>query len=172
MPRLAIYTLAFFKDTVDTELRREFLATAQLVFAEAKTTAGFIDHAGNARPDLFGKSRIGEDFGPWGVGAVPHFWDGPTGRDQDAMVVTLSLWTDIEAVRNFSYAGRHRAALKRRKDWLRKSRWPGYVLWWVADRDVPTWADGACKLEALDAAGPSPTSFNFASSFDSEGVPG
>jgi hypothetical protein len=78
------------------------------------------------------------------------------------MITTLSLWLDIEAARRFSYGGLHRVALRRRTEWFQKPEWPGYVLWWVADDKVPTWTEGARKLEALDNDGPTNTGFNFA----------
>ena len=83
------------------------------------------------------------------------------------MIATLSLWRDVELARQFAYGGLHRAALRRRSDWFRKPAWPGYVLWWMVDGQVPTWADGAHKLEALADAGPTREAFNFVKSFDS-----
>jgi hypothetical protein len=85
------------------------------------------------------------------------------------MIATLSLWRDIEIARRFTYGGLHRAALNRRGDWFHKPEWPGYVLWWVEDDQVPTWAEGARKLEALDDDGPTSAGFNFAASFDPAG---
>lgn len=85
------------------------------------------------------------------------------------MLVTLSLWRDIEAARGFSYRGPHGAALRRRRDWFIPPTWPSHALWWVADDKVPTWTEAARKLEALDDDGPTGACFNFASCFDAAG---
>jgi hypothetical protein len=82
------------------------------------------------------------------------------------MITTLSLWRDIEAARQFAYGGLHRAALKRRSEWFHKAEWPGYVLWWAPDGTIPTWAEGAAKLERLADNGPTSSAFNFVNCFD------
>lgn len=169
MPRLALYTFGVLKGVTGSEALREFSAMAPLVFGEADTVDGFISHAGAARPDLAGKSKFGEDFGPWGIAVAPRFYTGSTKSGEDTMITTLSLWRDIVAARRFTYGGLHRAALRRRSEWFQKPEWPGYVLWWVADEKVPTWTEGARKLEALDDEGPTSTSFNFTTYFDSTG---
>jgi hypothetical protein len=86
------------------------------------------------------------------------------------MITTLSLWRDVETARQFAYGGLHRAALKRRSDWFHKPEWPSYVLWWTADGQVPTWEEGARKLEALADDGPTRAAFNFAKCFDPPGA--
>jgi hypothetical protein len=169
MPRLALYTFGVLKDVTGSEILSDFVAIAPSVYAEAETVDGFIAHAGAARPDLSGKSKRGEDFGPWGIAAAPRFYKGSTKPGEDTMITTLSLWRDIEAARRFTYGGLHGTALRRRSEWFKKPEWPGYVLWWVADEKVPTWTDGARKLEALGSDGPISTGFDFTTCFDSAG---
>jgi hypothetical protein len=168
MPRLALYTFGVLKDVTGSKILTDFFAMAPSVYAEAAVD-GFIAHAGAARPDLHGKAKFGEDFGPWGFAVAPRFYTGSTKSGEDTMITTLSLWRDIEAARRFSYGGLHRVALRRRSEWFQKPEWPGYVLWWVADDKVPTWTEGARKLEALDDDGPTNTGFNFATCFDPAG---
>jgi hypothetical protein len=169
MPRLALYTFGVLKDVTRSEILSDFVAIAPSVYADAETVDGFIAHAGAARPDLSGKSKLGEDFGPWGIAVAPRFYKGSTKPGEDTIITTLSLWRDIEAARRFTYGGLHRTALRRRSEWFQKPEWPGYVLWWVADENVPTWTEGARKLEAIDDDGPTSTGFDFATCFDSAG---
>jgi hypothetical protein len=169
MPRLALYTFGVLKDFTGSEILTDFVAIAPSVFAEAEALDGFIAHAGTARPDLAGKAKFGEDFGPWGIAVAPRFYRGSTKAGEDTMITTLSLWRDIEAARRFTYGGLHRDALRRRGEWFRKPEWPGYVLWWVTDQEFPTWTEGARKLEALEGEGPTDAGFNFTTSFDSGG---
>jgi Domain of unknown function (DUF3291) len=169
VPHLALYTFGILKAYTGSEILTDFVGAAPSVFAEAKTVDGFLAHAGDARPDLAGKAKFGEDFGPWGIAVAPRFYKGSTKPGEDTMITTLSLWRDIEAARRFTYGGLHRAALRRRSEWFEKPEWPGYVLWWAADEEVPTWTEGARKLEALDDKGPTSAGFNFTACFDSAG---
>ena len=169
MPRIALYTFGALKGATGSEVLSDFVALAPSVFAEAAAVDGFLGHAGAARPDLAGKSKLGEDFGRWGIAAAPRFYTGSTKPGEDTMITTLSLWRDIEAARGFAYGGLHRTALKRRSEWFLKPQWPNYVLWWVADEEMPTWIEGAGRLEALDDNGPTEAGFNFGQCFDAAG---
>lgn len=167
MPRLALYTFGVLKAPTGSESLADFVAMAPSVFAEAEAIDGFFGHATAARPDLAGKAKFGEDFGPWGIAVAPRFYAGFAKPGGETMITTLSLWRDVELARQFAYGGLHRAALKRRSEWFHKADWPGYVLWWMTDGKVPTWAEGARKLEALADAGPTREAFNFIKTFNS-----
>ena len=171
MSRLALYTFGVLKAATGSESLVDFVAMAPEVFAEAEATEGFFGHATASRPDLAGKSKFGEDFGPWGIAVAPRFYDAFSKPGEETMLTTLSLWRDIEVARQFAYGGLHRTALKRRSDWFHPAKWPGYVLWWAIDGNVPTWAEGARKLEALADEGPTRAAFNFTKSFDPAGSP-
>lgn len=167
MPRLALYTFAVMKDVPGSETVAGFWALAPRVFAAAQTADGFIAQAPPARSG----SNPGADPGPWGDRVAPRFYTGSARSDEVTMVATLSLWRDIEAARQFSYGGLHREALRRRREWAEHPRWPSYVLWWVADDEVPSWAEAARRLEALDDDGPTAASFDFKVGFDPAGRP-
>ena len=170
MPNLALYTFGVLKAPTGSESLVDFVAMAPAVFAAAEGTDGFLGHATAARPDLAGKSKFGEDFGPWGIAVAPRFYDDFSKPGEETMIATLSLWRDIEIARQFAYGGLHRAALRRRSDWFHKAKWPGYVLWWSIDGKVPTWAEGVRKLEALADDGPTAEAFDFANCFDPAGA--
>ncbi len=171
MSRLALYTFGVLNAPTGSASLNDFVQLAPDVFAEAEATEGFVGHAAAARPDLAGKPKFGEDFGPWGIAVAPRFYDGFSRAGQDAGITTLSLWRDIAVARQFAYGGLHRAALKRRSDWFHPAKWPGYVLWWATDESVPTWAEGARKLEALADEGPTSAAFTFSKCFDPAGAP-
>ena len=162
MPRLALYTFGVLKAPTGSEILADFVASAPLIFAEAAATDGFLGHAGSTRPDLAGKAKVGEHFGPWGIAVAPRFYERFANPEAETMITTLSLWRDIEVARRFAYGGLHRAALQRRSEWFHKASWPGYVLWWAGNKTLPTWADGARKLEALADDGPTSEAFDFA----------
>ena len=170
MPRSALYTFGVLKAPTGSDGLVDFVAMAPAVFAEAEATEGFFGHATAARPDLAGKSKFGEDFGPWGIAVAPRFYDRFADAGAETMITTLSLWRDVEVARQFAYGGLHRASLQRRSDWFHKAEWPGYVLWWTGEGKVPTWAEGAHKLEALADHGPTGAAFNFTNCFDPAGA--
>jgi hypothetical protein len=169
MPRIALYTFGVLKAPTGSEVLMDFVGAAPSVFAEAGAADGFFGHAGAARPDLAGKAKFNEDFGPWGIAVAPRFYDRFAKPGGETMITTLSLWRDVESARAFAYGGLHREALRRRGDWFHKAEWPGYVLWWVGDEETPTWAEGARNLEALAEHGPTGAAFNFAECFDAAG---
>lgn len=171
MPRVALYTFGVLRAPTGSEILTDFVAMAPLVFAEAASTDGFLGHATAARPDLAGKAKFGEDFGRWGIAVAPRFYDSFAKPGEETMITTLSLWRDLDVAYRFAYGGLHRAALSRRSDWFHKPGWPGYVLWWVGDQEVPTWAEGAGRLEKLADKGPTTAGFSFTSRFDPAGAP-
>jgi Domain of unknown function (DUF3291) len=171
MVRLALYTFGVLRNSYHSEALKDFAGAAPLIFAAAAEADGFIAHAGQARPDLRGTAKVGQDFGPWGVYAVPRFFDQRWQAEGASMIQTLSLWRDEEAARSFSYGGLHRAALKRRSEWFRHPQWPGYVLWWVTEEINPTWSEGVRRLEILADEGPTSSGFDFVRPYDKEGHP-
>ena len=86
-------------------------------------------------------------------------------------LVILSIWQDIQSVYTFSYQGRHAQALRSRHAWFLKGEWPGYVAWWIADTEKPTFDEGAQRLEYLFDHGSTPYAFNFQNAFTSSGQP-
>ncbi len=170
VPRIALYTFGILKHPRGCEAMAGFAALSPNVFGEVRAANGFIAHALSERPDLRGKSPLGEDFGAWGRYAVPRFYDGSPCPGEATVIATLSLWRDVQSARQFTYKGPlHHSALVRRRDWFRKPQWPGHVLWWVAETQVPTWRDGVGKLEMLQDHGPTPSAFDFATDFDLDG---
>ena len=54
------------------------------------------------------------------------------------MIVNLSVWESIEALRAFAYtAPEHKAVLRRRREWF-ESIDPYLVLWWIPAGHIPT----------------------------------
>ncbi|CCE07763.1 conserved hypothetical protein [Bradyrhizobium sp. STM 3843] len=171
MSRIALYTFGILNAAAKSDELADFRAVAPAVYGEAERSEGFIAHAVSARPDLYGKSRLGQDFGPWGVYVAPRFYQPSGGDDDGTMIATLSLWQDTDAAWSFVYGGLHRGALRRRRDWFKPPEWPGYVLWWVPHSIVPTWREGASKLEALHDDGPRASGFDFSHRYDADGQP-
>ena len=90
--------------------------------------------------------------------------------DDERLIVTLSVWESLEALRAFSYdSAPHREALQRRREWFCTLDRSGYALWWIAAGHRPTPAEARERLEHLDEHGPTPFAFTFARSFPTTG---
>ncbi len=81
--------------------------------------------------------------------------------DDPALIVNMSVWASLDALRAFVYRGEHLAVMRRRHEWFDPIPQPWLVLWWVPAGHRPTVAEGRARLEFLAAHGPSPLAFGF-----------
>ncbi|SMB77917.1 DUF3291 domain-containing protein [Deinococcus hopiensis] len=82
------------------------------------------------------------------------------------LIVNLSVWEGLSALRAFSYSGLHLDFLKRRREWFQRYASPHLALWWVPANSTPTVEDARERLAHLHAHGPTPYAFTFAHGFD------
>ena len=139
------------------------------VFSEGERHPAFRCRADYAddREDLDDTER---DWGQWGRLVLPSsylvkFGDGPYRAAQ-----TLSIWADLDGVRDFVYSALHATVLSRRREWFQSVDWPTYVVWWIDDV-LPTWQDAATRLDLLAAHGPTAEAFDLRHPFDAQGRP-
>jgi hypothetical protein len=163
MARLAFYTFGLLLEPYGSEVARPFVEATPDVFTAAEAAPGFIARAVRPDPD---RPPFGQEYGAWGIFAVPRFYDGGSSPGSITVAATLSLWAGMDVVRAFAYTGRHKSALGLRWAWFRKGEWPTYVMWWVENGDIPTWKQASDKLEMLKDIGPTAEAFNFRTSFD------
>jgi heme-degrading monooxygenase HmoA len=81
--------------------------------------------------------------------------------DDDRMLVNLSVWESLEALRDFVFASRHLDAMRRRREWFHRLAIPYLALWWVPAGTVPTVAEAKRRLELVQRQGPGPDAFTF-----------
>ncbi|MEU9408226.1 DUF3291 domain-containing protein [Streptomyces sp. NPDC048281] len=161
MSNIALYTFGLLDPAAGPSRLDDFARRGREVFSASDQASGFLGRAeGAEEPATYSP---GEDFGRWGLYALPL--DLPDFEDHDPQlhIATLSLWQDIESARLFVYRGLHGQALKIRYDWFLKGPWPGHVLWRIEDGTVPLWSDGVSRLEALAKDGASAERFTFGS---------
>ncbi|MFN8052626.1 MAG: GNAT family N-acetyltransferase [Acidimicrobiales bacterium] len=80
--------------------------------------------------------------------------------DDPRRIVNLTVWTSVDALREFTYRSDHVGFLRRRGEWFV----PGEsraALWWIPEGDLPTVDDGVRRTAFLDRHGPSPHAFGF-----------
>ena len=86
--------------------------------------------------------------------------------DDDRILVNMSVWESMQALRDYAYAGRHLEVLRDRREWFEGYGGPYQVLWWVPAGHVPTVDEAKRKLAYLEAHGPSSEAFTFQQPFE------
>jgi hypothetical protein len=84
--------------------------------------------------------------------------------DDQRVIVNLSVWASLAALRDFVYASRHLDVMRRRREWFHRMRLY-LALWWVPAGTIPTVAEARARLELLERRGPSPAAFTFRAPF-------
>ena len=82
-------------------------------------------------------------------------------NDDPSMMVNMSVWESLEALKDYVYRSQHLGVLQDRKKWFQKLDLPHYCLWWVPVGHIPTVAEGRERLEHYQAHGASPHAFWF-----------
>ena len=136
---LAQVNIARPLEPLDSELLAEFVASLDSVNSVADGTPGFVwrlqGEDGNATSVL-----VFED---------------------DGLIVNMSVWESIAALRAFVYSTpAHLAVMKRRREWFERME-VHMALWWVPAGHLPTVAEAEERLTLLSAIGPSPDAFTF-----------
>jgi hypothetical protein len=86
--------------------------------------------------------------------------------DDDLLIVNLTVWESLEALRGFVFSGDHLAVLRRRREWFEKLATPASALWWTRPGRLPTPQEGVRRLALLAERGPTPDAFTFAQTFE------
>jgi hypothetical protein len=79
--------------------------------------------------------------------------------EDEMIIVNMSVWDDIDALRAFAYRGDHGPAYAARHEWFEPMDGHTLVLWWVSAGHEPSAQEGKERLELLRRAGPSPEAF-------------
>src|SRR5579859_4520697 len=90
------------------------------------------------------------------MGATDVAWPG----DPD-MVVNMSVWESVAALRDFAFSGEHRPILARRKEFFVPLGTAAATLWWVPAGTIPTVQDAHDRLEHFREHGATPYAFSF-----------
>jgi GNAT superfamily N-acetyltransferase len=83
--------------------------------------------------------------------------------DDPLMIVNLTVWESMEALKAFAYRGIHRDFFRRRTEWF-VSGSTRTALWWVPATDLPTIDDAKRRLDFIAAFGSSPYAFEMGQS--------
>lgn len=137
--QLAQLNVGRTREPQDSELLAGFVAALDPVNAAADEAPGFVwrlqDESGDAT-------------------SIRAFED-------ELMIVNMSVWESIEALRAFVYSSPlHKSVLRRRREWFERMELY-LVLWWVERGHIPSVEEAKERLEVLGDQGPGPRAFTF-----------
>jgi GNAT superfamily N-acetyltransferase len=78
--------------------------------------------------------------------------------DDPLVIVNLTVWESLDALKAFAYRGIHRDFFRRRADWFVAGA-SRSALWWLPSVLVPSTDDAKRRLDFIDAVGVSPYAF-------------
>jgi hypothetical protein len=81
--------------------------------------------------------------------------------DDPQIIVNMSVWESVDALKNFIFNTHHVDFLKRRYDWFEKMQQASHVMWWVESGHQPSTEEAVNRLEHLRDHGDTPTAFGF-----------
>lgn len=140
---LAQINLARMSFPLDDPRMAEFVALLDPINALADAAPGFVwrlqSSAGNATDIVY--------------------------SDDPFVLVNMSVWESIEALRDYAYQSNHMDAFRRRGEWFAKMDRPSYCLWWIPEGHIPSVAEGRERMEHYWKHGATPYSFWFSQRF-------
>lgn len=81
--------------------------------------------------------------------------------DDDFIIVNMSVWESVEALKTYTYKSLHVELLRDRKLWFEHMGQPASVMWWIPVGHVPTPIEGRDKLNLLEEIGATAAAFTF-----------
>jgi hypothetical protein len=151
---LAQVNIARLAAPLDSRQLADFVANLEPVNAAADAADGFRWRL----QDESGDATSVEGFG-WAAG------------DSVGVIVNLSVWRDLEALLGFVYAERHRAVLRRRREWFLPMLEAYVACWWVPAGHRPGVGEAEDRVRHLRAHGPSEHAFTPRAPYDAPPEP-
>ena len=81
-------------------------------------------------------------------------------------LVNMSLWRDVESLRDYAFRSAHRQVLANRHQWFERMQQPYSVLWWIPAGRIPSLGEASQRLDSLREFGPGPLAFTFSQPFE------
>jgi heme-degrading monooxygenase HmoA len=86
--------------------------------------------------------------------------------DDDRIIVNMSVWETVEALKQYVYKSGHADALRQRREWFESFAGAYVTLWWVPAGHRPGLHEAKQRLTHLEAHGPSQFAFTFKQIFE------
>ncbi|GEM86929.1 DUF3291 domain-containing protein [Meiothermus granaticius] len=139
---LAQFNLARMVAPLESEAMRGFVEGLEALNALADAAPGFVWR-------LRGEGDTATDLRPYG----------------EDILINLSVWESLEALKAYTYQGAHLEYLRRRREWFVPLKERFLVLWWVPVGYEPRLQEGMERLEYLRRYGPTPRAFTLGQNF-------
>ncbi|HYC08848.1 MAG TPA: DUF3291 domain-containing protein [Steroidobacteraceae bacterium] len=136
---LAQLNIGIIRGPMDSPVMAEFAANLARINALADAAPGFV-------------WRLQTEAGD--ATALRPFEDPNT-------LLNMSVWRDLESLRQYVYASAHLEIMRRRREWFARIDEAYLVLWWVARGHRPSIAEALERLAALRARGAHSEAFTF-----------
>ena len=81
--------------------------------------------------------------------------------DDDRILVNMSVWKSVEALKHYVYRTVHLEVLRQRESWFEKFVGVYMALWWVPAGHIPGIDEAKKRLEYLERNGPTQFAFTF-----------
>jgi hypothetical protein len=88
--------------------------------------------------------------------------------DDDRLLLNMSVWETIEALRHYIYGTAHVELLRQRHAWFEKFTGAYAALWWVPAGHTPGIDEARKRLAYLDAHGPTQFAFTLQEVFEAD----
>ena len=141
--QLAQLNIARLLAPIDSPTLADFVANLDRINELAESSPGFVwrlkDEAGDAT-------------------AIRPFGDD--------VIVNMSVWQDIVALKNYVYYSGHLDVMRRRREWFERMAEAHMVLWWVPKNHIPTVEEALQRLDTLRQKGSTQDAFTFREPFE------
>ena len=89
--------------------------------------------------------------------------------DDNSILINLSVWTDLNSLRDYVFRSLHAEVMRRRREWFERFDGVYAALWWVPAGHRPSLEEAVARIAHLEAHGATPFAFSFVQPFNAEG---
>ncbi|HMB60880.1 MAG TPA: DUF3291 domain-containing protein [Xanthomonadales bacterium] len=139
---LAQLNIALMNEPLESPGMKEFVDNLERINQLAESSPGFVWRLQTDEGDATALRPFGEDY-----------------------LVNISVWEDVESLRQYVYRSAHVDVMKRRKEWFQKAQDAYTVLWWIEAGHRPNAYEAKKKLQLLRERGATSKAFTFKQPF-------
>jgi len=88
--------------------------------------------------------------------------------NDDSLIVNMSVWEDLETLKEYVYKSAHVDMLRRSREWFSKLKEMHMALWYVPSGHTPSVEEAIERLDYLRTHGETPYAFSFRRRFSIE----
>jgi Domain of unknown function (DUF3291) len=140
--QLAQLNIATMKESKESPLMADFVNNLERIYAIAESSPGFVWRLKDEEAEAAGMRLFGA-----------------------GILINMSVWENIEALRDFAFKSAHLEVLRRRWEWFEKMTEAYTALWWTPAGQRPTVWEAKERLMHLRQYGPTTHAFTFREAF-------